>query len=155
MTQRVIQDNEISLNSVRYPLVQPVKTVLASLYPSKVVLGDTTKDSQIYSSVAAWGDFRGGIGAEEVVSIEEPLDRAWWSTLKGFKQSFELYTADGYYLPGLEPTQAKLNEYYAEQRQFVEDNPMPVEVVDQSPQRGERVGVVAGNSPNADSHKPV
>ena len=81
MTQRVVQDNEISLNSVRYPLVQPVKTVLASIYPSKVVLGDTTKDSQLHASVAAWGDFRGGIGAEEVVSIQEPLNRAWWSTL--------------------------------------------------------------------------
>jgi len=81
MTQRVIQDNEISLNSVRYPLAEPVKTVLASIYPNKVVLGDTTKDSQLRASVAAWGDFRGGIGAEEVVSIEEPLNRAWWSTL--------------------------------------------------------------------------
>jgi hypothetical protein len=81
MTQRVIQTDEISLNSVRYPIEGPVTTVLASIYPSKVVLGDTTKDSQLRASVAAWGDFRGGIGAEEVVSIEDPLNRAWWSTL--------------------------------------------------------------------------
>ena len=81
MTQRVIQADEISLNSVRYPVEGPVTTVLASIYPSKVVLGDTTKDSQLRASVAAWGDFRGGIGAEEVVSIEDPLNRAWWSDL--------------------------------------------------------------------------
>ena len=81
MTQRVIQVDEISLNSVRYPIEGPVQTVLASIYPSKVVLGDTTKDSQLRASVAAWTDFRGGIGAEEVVSVEDPLNRAWWSTL--------------------------------------------------------------------------
>ena len=81
MTQRVIQTDEISLNAVRYPIEGPVTTVLASIYPSKVVLGDTTKDSQLRASVAAWGDFRGGIGAEEVVSIEDPLNRAWWSEL--------------------------------------------------------------------------
>jgi len=81
MTQRVIQPDEISLNSVRYPIEGPVQTVLASIYPSKVVLGDTTKDSQLRASVAAWTDFRGGIGAEEVVSVEDPLNRAWWSTL--------------------------------------------------------------------------
>ena len=81
MTQRVIQPDEISLNSVRYPIEGPVQTVLASISPSKVVLGDTTKDSQLRASVAAWNDFRGGIGAEEVVSVEDPLNRAWWSTL--------------------------------------------------------------------------
>ena len=81
VTQRVSRTDEISLNSVRYPIAGPVTTVLASIYPSKVVLGDTTKDSQLRASVAAWGDFRGGIGAEEVVSIEDPLNRAWWSTL--------------------------------------------------------------------------
>ena len=81
MTQRVIQADEISLNSVRYPIEGPVQTVLASIYPSKVVLGDTTKDSQLRASVAAWTDFRGGIGAEEIVSVEDPLTRAWWSTL--------------------------------------------------------------------------
>ena len=81
MTQRVIQTDEISQNAVRYPIEGPVTTVLASIYPSKVVLGDTTKDSQLRASVAAWGDFRGGIGAEEVVSIEDPLNRAWWSEL--------------------------------------------------------------------------
>ena len=81
MTQRVIQIDEISLNSVRYPIEGPVHTVLASIYPSKIVLGDTTKDSQLRASVAAWTDFRGGIGAEEVVAVDEPVNRAWWSTL--------------------------------------------------------------------------
>ena len=81
MTQRVIQIDEISLNSVRYPIEGPVQTVLASIYPSKVTLGDTTKDSQLRASVAAWTDFRGGIGAEEVVAVDGPLNRAWWGTL--------------------------------------------------------------------------
>ena len=54
MAAVVIDDNEIVLNGVYYPLARPVQSVLASIYPSKVVIGDTSKDSQLYSSITSW-----------------------------------------------------------------------------------------------------
>jgi hypothetical protein len=71
--------NEISLNGVYYPIARPVQSVLASIYPSKVVIGDTTKDSQARTSVIAWSDWRGGIGVDRMESGGD-VNRAWWST---------------------------------------------------------------------------
>ena len=45
MASKVVSKNEISLGGTYYPLSSPVQSVLASLYPSKVVIGDTTKAS--------------------------------------------------------------------------------------------------------------
>ena len=78
MPARVESPNEISLNGVYYPLMRPVQSVLASLYPSKVVIGDTSKDSQLRSSVIAWSDWRGGIGIDRMESGGD-VNRAWWS----------------------------------------------------------------------------
>ena len=61
MVAKVESPNEISLNGVYYPIMRPVQSVLASIYPSKVVIGDTSKDSQARTSVIAWSDWRGGI----------------------------------------------------------------------------------------------
>ena len=47
MANKVVEQNEIYLNGTYYPLSRPVQSVLASIYPAKVVIGDTTKDSQI------------------------------------------------------------------------------------------------------------
>ena len=47
MAASVVEPNEIVLNGVYYPLTRPVQSVLASIYPSKVVIGDTSKDSQL------------------------------------------------------------------------------------------------------------
>jgi hypothetical protein len=71
--------NEISLNGVYYPLVKPVQSVLASIYPGKVVIGDTTRDSQAHTSIIAWSDWRGGIGVNRMESGGD-VNRAWWST---------------------------------------------------------------------------
>ena len=52
---------------------------LASIYPAKVTIGDTTRDSQARTSVISWSDFRGGIGVERMEGAKD-VDRAWWST---------------------------------------------------------------------------
>jgi len=76
---KVETENEISLNGVYYPLTRPIQSVLASIYPSKVVIGDTTRDSQVRTSVIAWSDWRGGIGVDRMESGGD-VNRAWWST---------------------------------------------------------------------------
>ena len=79
MAAKVETTNEISLNGVYYPLARPIQSVLASIYPSKVVIGDTTRDSQVRTSVIAWSDWRGGIGVDRMESGGD-VNRAWWST---------------------------------------------------------------------------
>ena len=79
MASKVVSNNEIYLGGTYYPLARPVQSVLASIYPSKVVIGDTTKDSNLRSSVVAWSDWRGGIGVERMQGPAD-VDRAWYST---------------------------------------------------------------------------
>jgi hypothetical protein len=79
MTSKVVDTNEISLNGVYYPVAKPVQSMLASIYPGKVIIGDTTKDSQLRSSIIAWSDWRGGIGINRMEGAAE-VNRAWWST---------------------------------------------------------------------------
>jgi len=79
MSERVKSQSEISLNAVLYPIVGGVQATLVSVYPGKVVQGDTTRDSQQRLSVHSKSDWRGGIGVE----VEEGsfgIDRTWWST---------------------------------------------------------------------------
>ena len=66
MANKVVDDNEIYLGGTYYPLNRPVQSVLASIYPSKVTIGDTTRDSNLRSSIIAWSDWRGGIGVERM-----------------------------------------------------------------------------------------
>ena len=79
MANKVVQQNEIYLNGTYYPLSRPVQSVLASIYPAKVVIGDTTKDSNIRSSLISWSDWRGGIGVERMQGPAD-VDKAWYST---------------------------------------------------------------------------
>ena len=79
MAAKVVDTNEISLNGVYYPITKPVQSLLASLYPGKVVIGDTTKDSQVRTSIIAWSDWRGGIGINRMEGAGE-VNRAWFST---------------------------------------------------------------------------
>ena len=79
MVAKVTEQNEVSLNGVFYPLAKPVQSMLASIYPSKIVIGDTTKDSQLRSSIMSWSDWRGGIGVERIQDASD-VDRAWYST---------------------------------------------------------------------------
>ena len=79
MTSKVIDTNEISLNGVYYPVTRPVRSTLASIYPAKVVIGDTSKDDQLRSSIVAWSDWRGGIGINRMEGAAD-VTRAWFST---------------------------------------------------------------------------
>jgi hypothetical protein len=79
MVATVVTTNEISLNGVYYPVTRPVRSTLASIYPAKVVIGDTTKDSQLRSSIIAWSDWRGGIGINRMGGAGD-VNRAWYST---------------------------------------------------------------------------
>ena len=81
MAASVVEANEIILNGVYFPLTKPVQSVLASIYPSKVVIGDTSKDSQLYSSIVSWSDWRGGIGKERMAGAAD-VNRAWYSSLQ-------------------------------------------------------------------------
>ena len=81
MAGKVVETNEIFLNGVYYPIDRPVQSVLASIYPAKVVIGDTSKDSQTRTSVVAWSDWRAGIGVNRMESGGD-INRAWWSTLQ-------------------------------------------------------------------------
>ena len=79
MANKVVKKNEVYLNGNYYPITRPVQQVLASIYPAKVVIGDTTRDSQIRASVISWSDFRGGIGVERMEGATD-VDRSWFST---------------------------------------------------------------------------
>lgn len=79
MTNSVVEPNEIYLNGVYYPTTRPIRSTLASIYPAKVVIGDTTKDSQLRTSIIAWSDWRGGIGVNRMEGAGE-VNRAWYST---------------------------------------------------------------------------
>ena len=79
MAGKVVEENEIYLGGTYYPLTRPVQSQLASIYPSKVVIGDTTKDSNIRTSIIAWSDWRGGIGVNRMQGASD-ADRAWHST---------------------------------------------------------------------------
>ena len=75
----VIDANEILLNGILYPITRPVQAVLASMYPPKVVIGDTSRDSQQRLSVLALSKWTGGIGLERKLDAAN-AERAWWST---------------------------------------------------------------------------
>ena len=77
MANKVSTQNEIYLNGTYFPVERPVQSVLASIYPGKIVIGDTSKDSQLRSSIIAWSDWRGGIGIDRMEGGE--VNRAWWS----------------------------------------------------------------------------
>ena len=79
MAGKVLEQNEIYLGGTYYPLTRPVQSQLASIYPSKVIIGDTTKDSNIRTSIIAWSDWRGGIGVERMQGAAD-ANRAWHST---------------------------------------------------------------------------
>ena len=77
----VVEENEIYLNGTYYPISRPVRSTLASIYPAKVVIGDTSKDSQLRSSIISWSDWRGGIGLNRMEGAGD-VNRAWYSSLQ-------------------------------------------------------------------------
>ena len=101
MANAVVEENEIYLNGTYYPLTRPVRSQLASLYPAKVVIGDTTKDSQLRSSIIAWSDWRGGIGINRMEGAGG-VNRAWFS-------SCQLRYKNHLVLPGLATLSASVS----------------------------------------------
>jgi hypothetical protein len=76
----VVDQNEILLNSVRYPISSPPRKVLTSLFAPKITVGDTSPQAQQHVSTIAWDDFRGGIGIERGID-SSTIDRCWFSDL--------------------------------------------------------------------------
>ena len=66
MANKVVDENEIYLGGTYYPLTRPVQSTLASIYPAKITIGDTTRDSNLRSSIISRSDWRGGIGEERM-----------------------------------------------------------------------------------------
>jgi hypothetical protein len=64
MADRVEEGSEIALNSVRYGIVGPVSSFIASTYPEKQIFGDFTRDTNPRLSVMSFSDWTGGIGLE-------------------------------------------------------------------------------------------
>ena len=79
MAERVVKDNEISLNGVFYPVASPPKAHVVSVFPQKVTIGDQSKDTEQIASSMIFSDARGGIGID-VMDPSRDTDRAWWST---------------------------------------------------------------------------
>ena len=71
--------NEIVLNGVAYKIIGNVSRYLTSLYPGKVVIGDTSQDSLPHTSRITLSDFSGGIGINRLIG-QSAIDRVWWST---------------------------------------------------------------------------
>lgn len=72
----------VRINDVEFPLKSGtrVRHVLSSTYAPKVVIGDTSRDSQQRASVLTWLDWRDGIGVEQIENSDDTT-RSWFSTL--------------------------------------------------------------------------
>jgi hypothetical protein len=78
MATRVLERNEVSINNIRYPLIGPVRATVTSQYPAKIVIGDTTKESNPRASLITWSSFHGGVGLERInASVPADLNRVW------------------------------------------------------------------------------
>lgn len=63
------------------------------------------------------------------LEYEGDIENWWTHGVLGFRYSFELYTPEGNYIGGERPPQEKLDQYYAERREFEAKNPkLPVEL---------------------------
>ncbi len=80
-TQRVIgrAPPEVNINGTYYPLTRVPQTTLASQYPAKVTIGDTTGDSQQRVSTLRYSDARGGIGKKDFEGAVD-VNRLWYGT---------------------------------------------------------------------------
>ncbi len=81
--------------------------------------------------VSTNGQLSYGVLLEEGVELpwdqdEEDID-GWWLNILDYKPPFEAYTDEGERLP--EMTDEKISEYFAHRRKFIEENPLPVTVV--------------------------
>ncbi len=82
MTIRNETPETVTLNGIELPLKEgtSVRHVLASQYAPKIVIGDTSRDSQQRASVLTWLDWRDGIGLQQIEGSDD-VNRSWYSTL--------------------------------------------------------------------------
>lgn len=81
MTNRIDNENEISINDERYRLDGDISWFDISQPPGKVVIGDTNDDSNPLASTWEITDLRDGIGVN-VMDIRTDQNRAWWATIQ-------------------------------------------------------------------------
>lgn len=53
----------------------------------------------------------------------------WWRSVTGFRPSFDPFTADGDYKPGVIIGDPRIDAYFDEQKQWDKDNPLPFVLV--------------------------
>jgi len=70
--------NEVSLNSIIYPLKGKVHPSLVSVMPQKIVTGDYTAASNPLASSWVTSDMSGGIGVQEL-DEDTQASRVWWA----------------------------------------------------------------------------
>jgi hypothetical protein len=75
-----IQDAEIELNAIKYPILSKVQPTLTSVFPEKRVFGDYSKDSDPIASTWSMDDWTGGMLVEELEETKH-RNRYWWSSL--------------------------------------------------------------------------
>lgn len=78
MPTRVVDVDQISINAVKYRVSGGITIDIGSVFPPKQVTGDYGKDSQPYSSVHTWSDWRDGIGVDRWGGPEDDK-RTWYS----------------------------------------------------------------------------
>ena len=77
MPERVISENEVSLNGVRFPIIGRVQRI-PNLFAPKQVFGDYTRDSNPRASSITFSDFRGGVLLDTMQGNQ--TNRCWQST---------------------------------------------------------------------------
>ena len=79
----VVQEGEIVLNDIRYPIKGPIRSGLVSTDALKIVTADHTRDSHPRLSVQSWENWQLGVGIDKF-SGENPAHRrrAWDSDLQ-------------------------------------------------------------------------
>jgi hypothetical protein len=75
----VFKKNEVYLFNSYYPILADVQNSLRAPFPSKVVMGDYTKDSETDKSSITFRDHDGGIGIKDMVESKHS-NRSFWST---------------------------------------------------------------------------
>ena len=53
----------------------------------------------------------------------------WWLEVLGYQIPFEVYDKDGNYINNERPEEKVINEYYKHRREFLEQNPVPIQLV--------------------------
>jgi hypothetical protein len=80
MTGKVVRDNEVELNSIRYPLAGDgqIHPILATQFAPKQVIGDYSLDSDPDKSYWSISNGSGGIGVEELLKTSQ-INRSYFT----------------------------------------------------------------------------